>query len=68
MMVTVILTYNIDIDATILNDFLPEFKKYLNHVEVLLFWGVGTLTEDELNKFRGIFPGRIKMRNKKKRS
>ena len=61
-------SYNIDIDATILNDFLPEFKKYLNHVEVLLFWGVGTLTEDELNKFRGIFPGRIKMRNKKKRS
>ena len=60
-------SYNIDIDYNVLNDFLPEFKKYLNHVEVILFWGVGTLKDEELTKFRSIFPGRIKMRNKKKR-
>ena len=59
-------SYNIDIDYNVLNDFLPEFKKYLNHVEVILFWGVGTLKNEELNQFRSIFPGRIKMRNKKK--
>ena len=60
-------SYNIDIDYNVLNNFLPEFKKYLNHVEVILFWGVGTLKDEELTKFRSIFPGRIKMRNKKKR-
>ena len=55
-------SYNVDIDAKILNGFLPYVKKYLNHVEVLSFLGVGISTEEELIKFRGIFPGRIKIK------
>ena len=61
-------SYNIDIDTNVLNDVLPEFKKYLNHIETLSFLGVGTFIEEELIKFRGIFPGRIKMRLVRARS
>ena len=60
------LSYNNDISVNVLNDFLPEFKKYLNHAEALFFWGVGTLNDEELSKFREIFPGRIRLRNKRK--
>ena len=60
------LSYNKDISVDVLNDFLPEFKKYLNQVEALYFWGVGTLNSEELRKFREIFPGRIRLRNRRK--
>ena len=60
-------SYNEEIDNNLLNQFLPELKKYLNFIEVIIFWGVGKLSEDELNKFRNIFPGRIKLRNKRRR-
>ena len=60
-------SYNEEIDNNILNQFLPELKKYLNFIEIIIFWGVGKLSEDELNKFRNIFPGRIKLRNKRRR-
>jgi len=61
------LSYNSDIDGTVLSNFLPELKKYSNQIEVISFWGVGYLNEQELNKFREIFPGRIKLRNKRRR-
>ena len=61
------LSYNSDIDGNVLNNFLPELKQYLNQIEVISFWGVGYLKEEELNKFREIFPGRIKLRNKRRR-
>ena len=59
-------SYNKDINADVLNDILPEFQKYFNHAEALLFWGVGTINVEELNKFRELFPGRIRLRNKRK--
>lgn len=59
-------SYNRDISADVLNDFLPEFQKYFNHAEDLAFWGVGTLNGEELRKFREMFPGRIRFRNKRK--
>ena len=55
-------SYNIEIYTTVLNDFLPNVKKYLNHVEVLSFLGVGISTEEEVIKFREILPGRIKIK------
>jgi len=59
-------SYNRDISADVLNDFLPEFQKYFNHAEDLAFWGVGILNGEELRKFREMFPGRIRFRNKRK--
>ena len=59
-------SYNRDISVEVLNDFLPEFQKYFNHAEDLAFWGVGTLNSEELRKFRDMFPGRIRFRNKRK--
>ena len=55
-------SYNIEIDTKVLNDFLPNVKKYLHHVEVLSFLGVGISTEEEVIKFREILPGRIKIK------
>ena len=59
-------SYNDDIDVNILNVFLTEIKKYLYHIETLIFWGVGKLNNRDLIKFRGMFPGRIRLRNKRK--
>ena len=59
-------SYNKDISADVLNDFLQEFQKYFSHAEDLYFWGVGTLNGEELRKFREMFPGRIRLRNKRK--
>ena len=58
-------SYNADIDTNVLNDFLPVFKKYFNHVEALALWGVGIISKEDIIKFRNIFPGRIRIRNTK---
>ena len=58
-------SYNADIDSNLLNDFLPVFKEYFNHVEVLALWGVGFISKEDIIKFRNIFPGRIRLRNTK---
>ena len=60
-------SYNADIDSNVLNELLPEFKKYLNYVEAFCFWDIGNIPIKDLIKFRGIFPSRIRLRNKKKR-